>query len=283
MEWLSLMNKAIDYLETNITEKLDIEEAARRAHSSPFHFQRMYHMITGVTVAEYIRRRRLTLAAQEIMLGEKIIDVALKYSYETPEAFTKAFRKMHGMSPSAAREPGTRLKAFPKLSFHISIKGDKDMNYKLIEKDSFKVVGKTKRITTKDGDNLNLVPLFWNECVADGSYQTICSMAGSSGVFGICTDFEPNYEAFTYMIAVEDNGIRNEDFTTIEVPAACWAVFESVGPMPGAIQKIWERIYSEWFPATGYQQEEGPQLEVYPVGNVTDPDYQCEVWIPIKK
>lgn len=119
--------------------------------------------------------------------------------------------------------------------------------------------------------------------MTDGSYQTICSMAGPSGVFGICLDFEPNYEAFTYMIAVEDNGSSAEDFSIVVVPAAHWAVFESIGPMPGAIQKVWERIYSEWFPATGYQQKEGTQLEVYPVGNISDPDYKCEVWVPIKK
>ncbi|AFQ45112.1 GyrI-like domain-containing protein [Desulfosporosinus meridiei] len=135
------------------------------------------------------------------------------------------------------------------------------MDYKLIEKDSFKVIGKTKRITTLDGENLNLVPLFWKECQADGSYEKICSMAGGMGVFGICLDFEPNYEAFTYMIAVEDNGETPADFSSVEIPTARWAVFESVGPMPGAIQKVWERIYSEWIPATGYQQEEGPQLE----------------------
>ncbi|TGE39195.1 AraC family transcriptional regulator [Desulfosporosinus fructosivorans] len=283
MEWLSAMNRAIDHLEANMTQKLDIEEVAKLAFSSPFHFQRMYHMLTGVTVAEYVRRRRLTLAAQEIMSEVKVIDVALKYGYETPEAFSKAFRKMHGMSPSTAREPGTNLKAFPKLSFHISIKGDKDMDYKLIEKDSFKVIGKTKRITTHDGENLKLIPLFWDECMADGSYQRICSMAGAMGVFGICMDFEPNYEAFTYMIGVEDNGETPGDFSPAEIPAARWAVFESIGPMPGAIQKVWERIYAEWIPATGYQQEEGPQLEVYPVGDVPAPDYKCEVWIPIKK
>jgi len=157
------------------------------------------------------------------------------------------------------------------------------MNCKLIEKGAFKVIGKTKRITTKDGENLKLIPLFWDECVADGFYQTHCSLAAASSVFGICMDFEPNYEAFTYMIAVEDNETNSEDFCTAVVPAARWAVFDAIGPMPSAIQRVWEWIFSEWFPATVYQQEEGPQLEVYPVGNVTDSDYKCEVWIPIKK
>ena len=129
MDWLDAMNRAVEYLEANITEKLDIEKVAKIALSSPFHFQRMYHMITGVTIAEYMRRRRLTLAAQDILSGKKIIDVAYRYGYETPEAFTKAFGKIHGISPSAARELGANLKAYPKLSFHISLKGDKDMDY----------------------------------------------------------------------------------------------------------------------------------------------------------
>ncbi|MCT4509523.1 MAG: AraC family transcriptional regulator, partial [Tepidibacter sp.] len=142
MNWLNAMNNAVEYIEDNITKKIDIVQVAKIALSSTFHFQRMYHMITGVTIGEYIRRRRLTLATQDIISGEKIINVAYKYGYETPEAFTKAFRKMHGISPSVARELGVNLKAYPKLSFHISIKGDKNMNYKIFDKGSFKVVGK---------------------------------------------------------------------------------------------------------------------------------------------
>lgn len=202
MDWLDSMNKAVEYIEDNIIEKLDIEKVAKIALSSPFHFQRMYHVITGVTIAEYVRRRRLTLAAQDIISGEKIINVAYKYGYETPEAFTKAFRRMYGMSPSAAREPEANLKAYPKLSFHISIKGDKDMNYKIVEKESFRVVGKQTRITMVDGENFEQVPEFWNNCMKDGSYNWICSKVGKLGVLGICKDF--GKDEFNYMIGVEE-------------------------------------------------------------------------------
>lgn len=201
MDWLDSMNKAIEYLEANITEKLDIEKVAKIGLSSTFHFQRMYHMITGITIAEYIRRRRLTLAAQDIISGEKIINVAYKYGYETPEAFTKAFGKMHGISPSTARELGTNLKAYPKLSFHISIKGDKDMNYKIVDKASFMVVGKQRRITMVDGENFKQIPKFWSDCMKDGSYQQISSNAGKLGILGICKDF--GKDEFNYMIGVE--------------------------------------------------------------------------------
>jgi AraC family transcriptional regulator len=285
MDWLNEMNKAVEYMEANITEKLDIEKVARIALSSSFHFQRMYYMLTGVTVAEYIRRRRLTLAAQDILSGEKVIDVAYRYGYETPEAFTKAFRKMHGISPSAAREPGANLKAYPKLSFRISIKGDKDMNYKIVEKGSFSVTGKQKRITTADGDNFKQVPAFWNDCMKDGTYEWICSKAGKMGVLGVCMDLGTFYEgAFTYMIGVEKvEGTLPQGYTTVTIPAATWAVFESVGPLPDAIQDVTKRIFSEWFPATGYQHDCAPELEVYSAGDNSSPDYRCEVWIPIKK
>lgn len=285
MDWLSSMNKAVDYLEDNITKKLDIEKAAKIALSSPFHFQRMYHIITGVTIAEYVRRRRLTLAAQDIFKGEKIIDVAYKYGYETPEAFTKAFGRMHGISPSAAREQGTNLKAYPKLSFHISIKGDKDMNYKIVDKKSFSVVGKQRRITSVDGENFKQVPEFWNNCMKDGSYEWINSRAGKLGVLGVSLDLRNFNEGFfTYMIGAQE--IKEsfpKGYVMETIPAATWAVFESIGSLPEAIHDLTRRIFTEWIPSTGYQLDCAPQIEVYPKGDMYAKDYRCEIWIPIRK
>lgn len=284
MEWLDGMNMAVDYLEANITEKLDIEKVAKIALSSTFHFQRMYHMITGVTIAEYVRRRRLTLATQDILAGEKIIDVAYKYGYETPEAFTKAFGKMHGISPSAAREPGVNLKAYPKLTFHISIKGDKDMNYKIIEKGSFNVVGKQTRVTMEEGKNFELVPKFWNSCMEDGSYDLLVSKAGKLGVMGIAKDFGKANEEFNYMVGIEETkDILPQGFVKATIPAATWAVFESIGPLPGTMHDLLRRIFSEWMPSTGYQHACAPELEIYYEGDMSASDYRAEIWIPVKK
>lgn len=285
MDWLTAMNNAVEYMEANITEKIDIEKVAKMALSSSFHFQRMYYMLTGVTVAEYVRRRRLTLAAQDILSGDKIIDVAYRYGYTTPEAFTKAFKKMHGISPSAAREPGTNLMAYPKLSFHISIKGDKNMNYKMIDKGSFTVIGKQTRITAVDGENFKQVPKFWDDCMKDGSYEWMSSNAGKLGVLGVSMDLHNfNKGFFTYMIGVEETtDSLPEGYVSVPIPAATWAVFESIGPLPEAIQDITRRIFSEWFPATGYEHDCAPELEVYPEGDIYSPNYKCEVWIPVKK
>jgi AraC family transcriptional regulator len=286
VEWLDMMKHAIDYMEDNMDKEIYYDEMAKEACSSSFHFQRMFHMITGMTVADYIRKRRLTLAAQELAISTKIkvIEVALKYGYETPEAFTKAFKKAHGITPSAAREPGISLKAFPRISFHLSLKGDKDMDYKIIEKEAFRVVGKELKVSTKDGENLQRIPKFWDEVNQDGTNERLCSLSDKTDVLGICMDMEHDKEAFTYMIAVEaTKNSKSSEFTTREIPAATWAVFTSIGAMPTAIQKVWERIFSEWFPSTGYEHAEAPELEVYPEGNTNSEDYRCEVWVPIIK
>jgi AraC family transcriptional regulator len=284
MEWFVRMKNALDYLESNLQGNLDIEQAARVAYSSSFHFQRMFHMLTGITVAEYVRKRKLTLAAQELAACDiKVLDVALKYGYDSPEAFSKAFRKVHGISPSAARESGSELKAYPRISFHISLKGDKDMNYKIIEKEAFKVFGKGLKVTAREGENLKRIPQFWRECDENGFTDRLCSLEGGE-LLGICLD-DYGSEYFTYVIGRENtkNIPLPENTEEFVIPAETWAVFESIGPMPTAIQKVWERIYSEWFPATGYEQAEAPQLEVYPEGDGAASDYRCEVWIPIVK
>lgn len=282
MEWLKRMMDAVEYMEAHMEEPFDAAQIAKVACSSPFHFQRMFHIITGNTVADYVRKRKLTLAAQELASTKvKVVDVALKYGYDTPESFSKAFRRVHGISPSAAREQGMRLKAHPPISFQLSLKGDKDMDYKIIEKDAFKIVGKGIRVTTRDGENFKRVPKFWEECHKDGSCERICSIAGGGNILGVCMNDFSN-EEFTYMIAVEKpDAFTGEDMTEALIPASTWAVFDSVGPVPGSLQKVWERIFSEWFPATSFEHADAPELEVYLSGDCDAEDYRCEVWIPV--
>lgn len=284
MEWFKRMMDAVEYMEEHMEDPFDAAEIARVAYSSAFHFQRMFHMLTGNTVAEYVRKRKLTLAAQELAVKKvKVVDVALKYGYDTPESFSKAFRRVHGISPSAAREQGANLKAYPRISFQISLKGDKDMDYKIVEKEAFKVVGKAIRVTTKDGENFKRIPKFWEESCQNGFYEKLCSISEGADILGICMNDFSN-EQFTYVIATEKpEGFISDHLTETEIPASTWAVFESVGPMPDSIQKLWGRIFQEWFPATSYEHADAPELEVYPRGNVDSPDYRCEVWVPIVK
>lgn len=268
-----------------MTGPLRIEEIAAVAYVSPFHFQRMFSMLTGVTVADYIRKRRLTLAAQELAISNiRVLDVALKYGYDSPESFAKAFRKAHGLTPSAAREPGVQLKAFPRLSFHLSLKGDQEMDYKIVNKEAFTVIGKSMEVTCKDGENFRRIPQFWNECNEDGTSDKLIEFGLREEWLGICMNMNMETEMLSYWIGVEaDASTDPQAYETTVVPAATWAVFKSVGAMPDAIQGVWQRIFQEWFPGTGYEHTGGPEFELYPPGDTSAEDYVCEIWIPVVK
>ncbi|MFB5675027.1 GyrI-like domain-containing protein [Paenibacillus terreus] len=286
MEWLTRMKDALDYIEEHMEEPISASDIAKAACSSTFHFQRMFHMLTGMTVAEYIRKRRLTLAAQELAISSsKVLDTALKYGYDSPESFAKAFRKLHGISPSEARDPGVSLKAFPRISFHLSLKGDQDMDYRIVEKSGFTVVGKSIQVSMKDGENFKAIPAFWQQSNSDGTTDDLMALRADGVTLGICMAVTDDPDQLTYMIAAESekDAAASGDFITHEVPASTWAVFPVVGPMPDAIQGVWQRIYQEWFPATGYQHADAPELEVYPPGDPAAEDYRTEVWIPIMK
>lgn len=285
MEWLNRLRNSIEFLEDNMESKFDINAVAKIAMCSKFHFQRMFHMTTGVTVAEYVRRRRITLAAQELTTtNSKVIDVAIKYGYATPEAFSKAFQKIHGVNPSEAKELGIKLKAYPCISFQIQVKGEKAMNYKIVEKEAFKVIGSTKRVSTANYEHLMTIQKFWDESMGNGLCEQLSILAGDLGALGICMDFNDENEEFTYAIAVEKTSEEvPSNLVEKEIPAATWAIFESIGPVTESVKEVWSRIFSEWFPSTGYEHADLPSLEVYPLGDTTDSNYKCEVWIPIIK
>ncbi len=284
MEWFKRMSYAVEYMEEHMEEPYDAAEVAKVAYSSAFHFQRMFHMLTGITVAEYVRKRKLTLAAQELAATKgKVLDIALKYGYDSPESFSKAFRRVHGINPSAAREQGVKLKAHPRISFQLSLKGDKDMDYKIIDKDAFKVIGKSIRVSTKDGENYKRIPEFWQENCENGFNERLEKFEGKLGKLGICWNDYSN-EEFTYIIAIEKPAVEvNESVQEYTIPASTWAVFESVGPMPDSIQKVWGRIFSEWFPASSFEHADAPELEVYPQGDSESEDYHCQIWVPVVK
>ena len=291
MEWPKRMNKAIQYLEDNLTSDIDIGEAAKQAYCSEFHFQRIFLVVIGVTPAEYVRRRRLTMAAAEICSGNsKVIDVAMKYGYDSPDAFTRAFRNVHGITPLAARRHGAKLTAFPKVSLHVIFKGGSDMDYKILEKPAFDIIGKSREFTSLNKEDYKKIPLFWKEFMGTKDYETLIALReGKNGavtggdILGICIPNEKkDLEEFCYAIGIEkQEKIAPAGFEVIHIPAITWAVFESVGPMPEAIQNLTDRIYQEWFPSTGYEQASAPELEVYFEGNLESPNYRSQVWVPI--
>jgi AraC family transcriptional regulator len=174
------------------------------------------------------------------------------------------------------------LKAIPPISFQITVKGENRMNYNIISKEQFKVAGVSKHITSKNGENFKIIPRFWDEVCARGTYKILDKNQGNLGILGISHNFNNELDEFDYIISVEGDTLEGlSNFEVVNIPKNSWAVFESIGPMPHAIQDVIHRIYAEWFPATKYEHAGGPELEVYLPGDPSAEDYKCEVWIPV--
>ncbi|WP_406944317.1 GyrI-like domain-containing protein [Halobacillus sp. SY10] len=286
MTWIQSMQKAIDFMEENLLKDISMEEIAQAAHASLFHFQRIFSLLTDMTVAEYLRRRRLTLAAQELRKGErKIIDVAYTYGYETPESFSRAFRKQHGISPREARSYRGKMTAYNRLVLQVNLKGADPMEYEVVEKEAFKVVGMKEEFSCVNGENLKGIPQMWGKVNGDGTDQKLLKENNGSvkGLLGICVDKTAEKKNhIDYWIAAARDGGEVEGLEMMEVPKANWAIFGVHGAMPHAMQDTWKKIYSEWFPSSGYENAGGPELEVYHDGNPNSEDYYSEIWIPVK-
>lgn len=284
MDWLERLNQAINYMEDNLSGEISVDHAAQIACCSSFHFQRMFSYIAGIPLGEYIRRRRMTEAAFELHTGNlKVIDAALKYGYESPTAFNRAFQSVHGVSPASARNEGVSLKAYPRISFKISIRGDAEMNYKIKTKEAFRIVGAKRHYSMDVEESFKLVPQFWNETAQAGLMPKLCEMMNTPpyGILGVCTCMDG--KDFDYYISVASDKPLPEGMEEYMVPATTWAIFECVGAMPKAIQELQTRIVSEWLPSSGYEYSDAPDVEVYFEGEQSSDSYKCEVWLPITK
>ena len=284
MEWMKSISQAIEYIENHITEKMTVEDIAKKVNISPFYFQRGFRFLCGFTVMEYIRNRRLALAGNELAAGEtKVIDIALKYGYDSPDSFTKAFNRFHGITPSMARKNGIMLKTFAPLKIKISLEGGYVMDYRITKKEEFTVIGASKRFKYEGA--MRDIPEFWQEHYTSGKGDHVC------GMFGVNIDEKMGGSEFEYLIADLYNPAVDipEGFVTKVVPAFTWAVFPCRGPMPQALQGVNRKIFSEWLPAlrdyefaSGYCIEMYEPADKYPKGTL-DENYYTEIWIPIRK
>ncbi|HEY9060673.1 MAG TPA: AraC family transcriptional regulator [Pseudobacteroides sp.] len=284
MEWLDRLNQSISYIEDNLAGEIDFEQAAKIACCSSFHFQRMFSYIANVSLAEYIRRRRMTQAAFELQNSDiRVIDLALKYGYDSPTSFSRAFQNVHGVPPSAAKSEGVILKAHPRMTFLISIKGEVEMNYRIEKKEAFRVVGAKRHFDLDVEKNFVQVPKFWGETFQNGMIVEIGQLSNKEplGVLGISTCM--NGKDFDYYIASATDKPKPENMHEYIVPTATWAIFECIGPMPAAIQELQKRIITEWLPTSGYEYADAPDIEVYPEGDTSSLNYKCEVWLPVTK
>lgn len=278
------MGEAIDYIEDNLTGEIEASEAAKRLNVSVFYFQKAFALLCGCTFGEYVRNRRLSLAGSELLSSdEKIIDLALKYGYDSPDSFTKAFTRFHGSTPASVRREGGAVKSYAPLKIKLTLEGANTMEYSIKEKEAFTVIGVSKRFGFDN--STKAIPEFWGEFCQTEISKHIC------GVYGICLDEDNGASDFEYLIA--------DDYIPWKtVPDGCvahtfekqtWAVFPCRGPMPNSLQSTNAKIFSEWVPnCKDYEMAANITVELYsnpkdfPKHN-QDENYYCEIWIPVKK
>lgn len=289
MDLLRNMNRALHYIEENLTNDIDFREVARLALCSEYHFKRMFSFLAGINLSEYIRRRRLTLAAFELKDSNiKVIDVAIKYNYSSPDSFTRAFQNLHGITPSEAKKNGSSLKAFPKMTFQLSIKGGNEMNYRIEEKEAFHIVGIKERVPIIFHGVNPKIAAMW-ESLNDETIRKLKELSNVTplGLLSASVNFsEGRMEEkgqLDHYIGVATTKDCPDHLVQLEVPAGTWAVFEAVGSFPDTLQDVWGRIYSEWFPSSNYEQVEGPEILWNEHKNVTSPTFKSEIWIPVLK
>lgn len=288
MDWITGIQNAINYIEEHLTEEIDYEIVAKEASCSSFYLQRIFSILCGMTLGDYIRNRRLTLAGNELSAADdKVIDIALKYGYESPESFTRAFSRFHGVTPSEAKKDGSKLKSFSRLSVKITLSGGNIMDYKIIEKNAFDIIEKVEAHTVESSENAKSIPDFWTRSHNDGTVKTLLdTTTDRTYIFGVCYGNLPeNAKTFDYSIAAkcDNNTVVPEGFRKNTIPARTWAVFECKGAMPNAMQDMWHKIISEFFPTSGYQPTYEMDIEAYTDGNMGSPDYRSEIWVPVIK
>lgn len=299
MDWITGIQKAIDYIEDHITEELDYEAIARESFSSTFHFQRVFSILCGYTLGEYIRSRRLTLAGAELAsTREKVIDVAYRYGYESPESFAKAFQKFHGVSPSQARKSDVTLRSFSRLHIKVSLEGGCVMNYRMEEKPAMLLTGYKRRFTGSPNDKQDQDHNFACECrLEQAILEGLCRE--HTDIYQILTNFDPEGYDFYYAYhfprwALEDMEELPKEITqrfeNVEIPAGLYLVCETERcQFPTArMDDLRAQAVSQWLPSTGYTLRLAPEIGLihwfWEEGNekLNNSRY-CEVWLPIEK
>lgn len=295
MNWISSMQKAILYMEAHLMEEINYEDVAKQVLTSSYEFHRAFRFLTGMTANAYIRSRRLSLAGKEIVESQKkITDIALKYGYDTPESFTKAFTRFHGVAPKSAREESAKLVLFNPIAIKLTVEGGKSMDYRMVQTKAqrFIAIAKSFRNEIVNEEDNHDIPDFWSQCQEQNLIAPMLNLrpAGKRDLFGLCTPTTEGSETFDYGIGVlvdEDTApfdLANMDrmgYRIWDVKPGTYVAFDCVGEDGDCISETWGKFYQEFLPQMGYEAEEETDYEIY--FETGKPGMFCELWIPVRK
>ncbi|MFE5491349.1 GyrI-like domain-containing protein [Streptomyces virginiae] len=285
---LERLNQALDHLEAGLDREIDMAEVARIAGVSEYHFRRLFSALAGMPLPVYVRRRRMTLAGAEVLAGElTLLDVAVRYGYGSGEAFARAFRSVHGIGPGGARRTGAVLTAQPRMSFRVVVEGSTSMRYRIVEKDSFRVVGRKATVPLVH-EGLNEAASAHVESLDAAAIVRMKALVGGepegilSAVVHLTDSREEGAQVDYWVGVAARTGAAAEGLDALDVPAGTWAVFDNRGPYPSALQELWRDVFTQWFPSNPYASRPGPELlltQPVEVGAETD----SQLWIPVER
>lgn len=284
---LERLNQAMEHIECHLDQQIEVADLARIAVMSEYHFRRLFSALAGMPLSQYVRRRRLTVAGAEVLGGERtLLEVAVRYGYTSGEAFARAFRAMHGVGPGEVRRTGASLQSQPRMSFRLVVEGRSSMQYKVVEKDEFRVVGRKARVPlVHEGMNPAIAAF-----IRGIDRETLRRMESLSdqepeGIVSASDDLDDSRAEGTeldYYHGVVTRAAVPEDMDALTVPAGTWAVFESSGPFPQTLQYLWRDVFTQWFPSHPYQSRPGPEIlrtRLSEDGAQAD----AELWIPVER
>lgn len=281
------MNRAMEHIERNLDQPIEIAELARIAMTSEYHFRRMFSALAGIPLSEYIRRRRLTVAGARVLSGEgTLLDIAVRYGYGSAEAFTRAFRAVHGVGPGEARRTGAALRSQPRMSFRLIVEGSTSMEYRVVEKGEFRVAGKKARVPlVHEGMNPAIVAFIRG--IDKVTVRRIEDLSDQEprGIVNVSDKLAEGREEGTeldYYHGVVTSAEVPADLEALPVAAGTWAVFESSGTFPQTLQYMWRDVFTQWFPSNPYQTRPGPEIlrtRLSEDGENAD----AELWIPVER
>ncbi|MFC9234635.1 GyrI-like domain-containing protein [Streptomyces decoyicus] len=284
---LERLNQAMEHIECHLDQRIEVSDVARQVLMSEYHFRRLFSALAGIPLSEYIRRRRLTVAGAEVLAGERtLLDVAVRYGYTSGEAFARAFRVMHGVGPGEARRTGASLQSQPRMSFRLIIEGNSSMQYKVVEKDEFRVVGRKARVPLVHEGVNPAIAAFIRE-IGQETLQRIESLSDQEpeGIISVSDNLDGSRAEGTeldYYHGAVTRAAVPEDMDALTVAAGTWAVFESSGPFPQTLQYLWRDVFTQWFPSNPYQSRPGPEI----LRTRLSPDAaqaDAELWIPVER
>ncbi|KJS60290.1 AraC family transcriptional regulator [Streptomyces rubellomurinus] len=286
---LEHLNRAMEDIERRLDGEVDVAELARIAMTSEYHFRRLFSMLAGMPLSEYVRRRRLTVAGAEVLDGERtLLDIAVRYGYTSGEAFARAFRAMHGVGPGEARRDGAVLTSQPRMSFRLVVEGSSSMEYRIVEKPDFRIVGKKARVPLiYQGVNPHIAEFI--KGLGTETVERINALTGKDplGIVSVSDNFEPGREEgseldYWHAVVAREDAVVPDDLDVLHVPAGTWAVFTNAGPFPQALQEMWGDVYGQWFPSNPYESRPGPETLVVRFVPGTG-DANAELWIPVAR